>query len=399
MKRNLLFLILCLNLAACGGAPEKESAPGSTVPSEHIEAAIDAVPPKDSGVPALSEKEAFIQRMMDTMTLEEMAGQMLFLSFETSESGGALTEIDGATIAALEKHKPGGVIYFGANIDTAAQTLKLSKDLQSNSRIPLFIGTDEEGGKVSRITRSGKIDAVKIPPAKEIGNTSDTSKAYEAALTISRELTALGINVDFAPCADLNSDNEGVIGDRAFSGKPETASEFVTAAVAGFIDGGIICSLKHFPGHGTAPGDTHEAEIISEKSLAEILKADMLPFVSGIQADAPMVMFSHITVPEWGVPSSLSSDAVKYLRDELGFDSVIITDAMRMGAVTECYSPSEAAIMAVNAGIDILLLPESAEDAFNALVSAVTSGKTDIGRLEESVYRILSLKYDYGLLN
>lgn len=397
LKHILFIMAAVLSLAACAAVetnlPEAAQEPPAEEPTQAP--AQDDSP--EAKPPTQSPKEAFLADLAASMSLEEKVGQMFFCSFEQDEAGSPLLALNDPTRQAIQDYHLGGVIYFASNIDTAEQVIAFSEELQDASKLPLFIATDEEGGRVSRITRSGNIDAIKIPPAKTIGHAGEPQNAYRVNEIIAKELRALGINTDFAPCADVDARDDGAIGDRSFSGDASVAAEFVAEAVRAYQENQVVSAVKHFPGHGAALGDTHEEAIVAEKSLEQILTEDMLPFKRSAEAGVPMIMVSHITVPEWGEPSSVSKNAMDYIRNELAYEGVIITDSFKMGAITNYYTPGEAAKKSITAGVDILLMPENMEEAIGAVLAAVKSGEIPEAQIDRSVARILALKYDYGL--
>jgi len=215
-------------------------------------------------------------------------------------------------------------------------------------------------------------------------------------------LYSLGFNQNYAPVADVwtNPDNQ-VIATRAYSNTPETAAELVASAVKGFQDNGIIATLKHFPGHGETAEDTHTQTAFSYKSLEELFSCEFLPFQAGISAGADFVMCAHITVPKVdNVPATLSKIFItNILRGELGFQGVVITDAMEMGAISDQYSSDVAAVKAIQAGCDMILCPEDMQLAIQGILDAVSKGELSEERIDQSVRRILSVKEKYGLLS
>jgi len=229
-----------------------------------------------------------------------------------------------------------------------------------------------------------------------------TDKAAENALTIAKDLVACGFNTDLAPVADVwsNPDNT-VIGDRAYSDDYEEAAELVAAAVAGFHEGGVACTLKHFPGHGDTSADSHYGSVYIYKSMDEIRAEELLPFKAGIEAGADAVMMGHLIVTDVDedLPAVFSYEMVtEILRGELGFDGVVMTDALQMQAMTDHYSSGEIAVKAVKAGVDMLLCPLDLDAAVEALLAAVESGEITEERINESVLRILTLKENRGIL-
>ena len=287
----------------------------------------------------------------------------------------------------------GGVILFAYDIVDSAQLVHLTDSLHSLPGKPL-ISIDEEGGRVARIGRNKAFNVPRIPPA---GSASGKEEAYEFGNSIGLYLALYGIDLDFAPVADVNTNPENpVIGDRAFSDDPEDAAQKVVSYLQGLSDAGIYGCIKHFPGHGDTSTDTHVGYAQSLKTWEELLACEMIPFKAGIEAGTPLVMSAHIAVPSVtgsGIPSTLSPLMLtEKLRGELGYEGVIITDALRMGAIAKEYSSAEAATLAFIAGADILLLPENPQEAFGGIMAALEDGRISEERLNRSVRRILELK-------
>lgn len=234
----------------------------------------------------------------------------------------------------------------------------------------------------------------------EVGKTDNPAKAEEVGRKIGFYLKKIGFNYDFAPVADVNTNPDNiVIGDRSYGNDPVTVGKMVSAQLDGLHKSGIIGTLKHFPGHGDTKDDTHSGYVSVNKSWDELKECELVPFISVLDK-ADTIMVSHITVTSIDkLPSSLSYEIItRKLRNELGYNGVIITDSMAMGAVADSYTSDIAAVMAVKAGADIILMPESLEKSFNAVLNAVNSGEISMERLDESVLRILKMKAKYKLI-
>ena len=220
--------------------------------------------------------------------------------------------------------------------------------------------------------------------------------------SIGRYLVQYGIDLDFAPVADVNTNPDNpVIGRRAFSDDPQQAAEMVAAAVEGFQEAGVLCCLKHYPGHGDTAEDSHKALAVTQKSWQELLSCELVPFQAGIDAGADLVMVGHIAAPQVtgeDTPASLSQPLLQSLRQELGFDGVIVTDSLAMEGITGLYTPGQAAVLAVQAGVDILLMPDGLAEAFDAVMAAVEDGTIPQSRIDESAARVLALKAKRGLI-
>lgn len=342
-----------------------------------------------------------IESMISEMPLGEKVYQMMFVTPEALCGKTLVTECDDAVKEGLSTYPVGGIILFSDNLSSKNQVSKLNADLQSTSKIPLFIGIDEEGGSVSRLGSNHALGFEKQPSAEEIGKSGDPSAAYSAAAKTAEGMKNLGFNLDFAPVADVNSDEMSQIGDRAFSDSFDGACAFVSSYVSGLKDGGIVSVLKHFPGIGSASADTHKGRAEITESFDSMRKNEFQPFISGIHAGADFVMISHAS-PNCTTeksPSSLSSEVVSgWLRGKLNFSGVTITDSLSMRAITDEYTTAAASVKAVSAGCDMLLMPKDLTAAHSAIVSAVKSGEITEEHIDSSVRRILAAKKKRGII-
>ena len=295
----------------------------------------------------------------------------------------------------------GGVIYFTQNLISPEQTKEMLSNMQAYSKertgLPLLISVDEEGGTVTRIAGNSNFDVETIENMSEVGAGGDIDRAYEIGTILGGYLSELGFNMDFAPDADVlsNPDNQ-VVRERSFGSDPELVSAMVSQELRGLKENGVYGVLKHFPGHGATQGDTHEGYAYTDKSLEELTGNELIPFQRGIDSGASFVMVGHISVPTVlgdNTPSSLSSVMVTdVLRNQMGFNGVIITDALDMGAVAQAYTSQEAAVAALLAGVDMLLMPENFQEAYQGVLDAVSNGTITQERLDTSVARILKVK-------
>lgn len=339
--------------------------------------------------------------LITSMSVEEKVAQMFFITPEALTGIEPVTEAGELTKECFERYPVGGIIYFRENIKSRQQLMSMLDHMQEISEkrtgLPAFLGVDEEGGRVTRVYGSMITDIPYIGDMRSIGDSLDPQLAYNAGNMIGCYLKDLGFNVDFAPVADIftNSSNT-VIGDRAFGSTAEIVSEMVSMCTRGLQDAGVRATLKHFPGHGDTAEDSHSGYASSYKNLDELRQCELLPFKAGISADVSLVMVGHISLPNISdnqLPASLSSSIVSdLLRKELGFDGVIITDALNMGAISTNYTSAEAAIRAVEAGVDMLLMPVDFAEAYEALVNAVYMGEISEQRIDESVRRIIQIK-------
>ncbi len=339
------------------------------------------------------------QEILAGMTTWEKVCQMFVVTPESLTGVATATQAGEQTRLALAEYPVGGLVYFAQNLLSSDQVLTMIANTQSYSELGLLIAVDEEGGTVNRLMRTlGTTYIDSMYTYKDDG----VQTARENAQTIAADLAAYGFNVDFAPVADVwsNPDNT-VIGVRAYSDDFAQAADLVAAAVAGFHDEGIICTLKHFPGHGDTAEDSHNGAAYVNKTKAELEAGEFLPFQAGIEAGADMVMVGHLTVPAIDdEPAVVSYTLVtEILRGELGFDGVVITDSLEMGAVNGTYTAGELAVRCIEAGVDILLEPASLREAVDSVMDAIDSGRLTESRIDESVLRILSMKLNYGIIS
>jgi len=369
------------------------------------ELSVDAFHENNSSIHSnSSESEGIIEYQLSQLTIEEKIGQlfMLRLPWQTLYVNEAVENL-------FEAIPMGGVILFADNVASARQVLNLTTELQEFSHLPLLIATDEEGGRVSRAGRLFSSGAT--PSAYEIGQSLyPESQAFETGLYIGQELTMLGINMNFAPVADIWSNPENtVIGNRAFGQTADAVAPLVEAMVNGLHEGGVMAVVKHFPGHGDTYEDSHFQLAVHRHDLELWQNSEALPFISGINADANGVMMGHIATPEirghravldwmqpWidsdNLPATFSDFWHNTLRNELYFDGLIITDALEMRALTDHFTCGQIALGAFLAGADILLIPTNPREAFQALLHGYETGLFDEERLNESVRRILRAK-------
>lgn len=329
------------------------------------------------------------------MPIEDKVAALFMVTPEAVTGVTTATQAGDGTQEALNQHAVGGLIYFGQNIIDEEQITKMLANTTTMSSYPMFLAVDEEGGDVSRVANSS-IEVTKVDDMATIGAGGDTSQAFGAGETIGSYLKEIGFNVDFAPVADVTQEGvESALGNRSFGSDPQVVGEMVSNVVSGIEGTGVSACLKHFPGIGSASDDTHEGRVVIEKTIEELRTTDFVPFSAGIEAGADFVMVSHATVPaiDEDVPGSLSSKVITdTLRGELGFEGVVITDALDMTAITDYYTSEEAAVMAIEAGADMLLMPEDFEAAYDAVLAAVQDGTISEERIDESLDRIYRVK-------
>lgn len=338
------------------------------------------------------------EKILNNMTLYEKVCQMFIVTPEQLTGVGQVTASGPATRNSLGRIPVGGIIYLQPNLQNPKQTRTMLSNIQEYAEeiegIPLFLCVDEEGGRVSRIGGNASFGIERTLP---MANISSVEEAHDAGAFIGSYLADLGFNVDFAPVCDvLTNPANQVIGNRSFGSDAETVNSYAREFSNGLHEYGILSTYKHFPGHGATAEDTHKGFAYTDKSLEELLKAELVPFADAENSGADMVMVSHISVPKIlgeDIPCSLSYYMVtEVLKESLGYNGLVITDAMNMGAITDAYNKNEAVIMAVKAGNDMILTPMDLESAVNAVVEEVNTNEIDEDRIDDSVRRIILRK-------
>ena len=386
MKRLLLPTLLLTTLAACTATP------AGTLP-----AAAPTPTPASTPAPTAAPAPA------DALTQEEKIGQLfiirpdaldLTLPQETINDAKAdgVTMLTDAMRETLQAYPVGGICQFGKNITDPEQLAQFNADLQAASRTPLFIAVDEEGGAVARLANHPAFDLPQYESAAAVGASGDPADACAMGQTIGAYLKEYGFNMDFAPDADVNTNPDNpIIGTRAFSSDAATAAEMAAAAADGLRTGGILPTLKHFPGHGDTAEDSHTALAVTYKTQEELASCELLPF--GADTGLHAVMVGHIAAPNVtgsDTPATLSPQLVAMIPN--AEDTLIITDSLAMDAIADAYTPGEAAVLALQAGCDILLMPNSLPEAYAAVLEAVQNGTITQERLDQSVNKILRYK-------
>lgn len=339
-------------------------------------------------------------QIVSGMTLEEKVAQMFFITPEALTGYGQVTVAGDATNEAYQKYPVGGLIYNSQNLVDIDQTKTMMAKMQqyADSRIslPVFLGVDEEGGSVTRIASNEAYGITNVNNMSDIGATGDTQNAYQAGVTIGTYLSDLGFNLDFAPVADVLTVSDSVIGNRSFGTDSELVASMALSELQGLESMGIQGVVKHFPGHGGVSGDSHSGAVSTDKSLEELFASELVPFQRAIDGGAQFLMVGHIAAPNvtWDdTPASLSKVMITdVLRTQMGYQGVVITDAMNMTAITANHAADEAAVLAVNAGADMILMPEDFGKAYNGVIDAVNNGTIEEYRINEAVVRIVKAK-------
>ncbi|MDE6834337.1 MAG: glycoside hydrolase family 3 protein [Ruminococcus sp.] len=343
------------------------------------------------------------QALLEQMSLEEKVCQMFMVKPEQLTGIIPTTSSDEATKNAIEEYPVGGIIYFADNLVSVPQTQSMLENVQQYAKdsagVGMFTAVDEEGGTVARVAQ--KLGTTAFDNMQSYGERNDYNEGYIIGYTIGSDLKRLGFNVDFAPVADVNINPNNELGNRIFSSEPSIVANMATAVADGLQTAGVSATFKHFPGLGAEDGNTHEDSfVVIDRTVEQLRENEFVPFRAGIENGVDFVMVSHQIVTGFGdnLPADMSYTAVtEYLRNELGFYGIAITDSQQMNTISTVYSSGEASVKSIQAGIDIILMPENLPEAVSAVCEAVNNGSISESRIDESVSRILNKKYELGL--
>ncbi|MBS4196312.1 beta-N-acetylhexosaminidase [Lederbergia citri] len=337
-----------------------------------------------------------ISETIEGMSLDEKIGQMIL-------AGITGTTLDANNKSLITKYKIGGYIFYKENLVSPQQSVQLLNEIKSyDQTLPPLLGVDQEGGHITRLPGG----LVNIPTNQEIGAINNGQFSYKVGMLLGKELKAFGFNLDFAPVLDVNSNPKNpVIGDRSFGNNPEIVSDLGIETMKGIQSQHVIATIKHFPGHGDTSVDSHLELPVINKSLKQLEDLELIPFRSAINNGADVVMVAHILLPQLddNFPASMSKPIMTdILRNQLGFNGVIITDDMTMGAITEHFDIGRAAVQSLKSGSDIILVGHEYNyivETFSSIKSAVQKGEISEQRINQSVERIITLKRKYKLDN
>ncbi|MBR6459722.1 MAG: hypothetical protein IKS49_06130 [Actinomycetaceae bacterium] len=343
-----------------------------------------------------------VSRIVGEMTVEEKVAQLFFVTPESLTGMGQVIAAGETTKKAYNTMPVGGIIYFELNLNDTEQTQTMLSATQEyateRTGIPVFLAVDEEGGTVTRVGGHSGFTAKDPGNMRAIGDTGDTNQARETARTIGTYLADLGFNVDFAPVADIANSSSTTMSKRSFGSTSQAVSPMVAAQIEGFSEAGVLCSAKHFPGIGGAYGDSHTGAISSSKTIEQMKTEELQPFYTAIDAGVPFIMVGHLTVQQATgsqLPASLNPVMMsELLREDMGYEGLIITDSLGMGAVTQFYNPNEVGLQAVLAGADMILMPTNLQASYETVLAAVRDGRLSEERLDESVHRIVRTKVE-----
>lgn len=395
--------------AACAGATGLLAAGallgGCSHANENDEDNLNVSDKPEEAAPAAEKLlDERIGSFLETMSLEEKVAQLFVVRPEAITGFSPTIQAGEATKQALKNHPVCGITYFADNLIDPEQTKSmLANTLEygyAANGLPLLLAVDEEGGTVSRIAGNPAFGQKDVGDAVDIAAARSVDEAKDAAKTIAGYLKPLGFNLDFAPVFDIaNNPESSTMSKRSFGSDAQLVADMAAAEAEAFLDAGMLCCAKHFPGIGAAQGDSHEQSIYTDKTLDEMLEVELVPFKAGIEAGVPLVMVGHLSAPQVtgdDTPASLSRIMVTdILRGKLGYEGVVITDALEMAAAGDVCSSDEVALLAIEAGCDIALMPPDYEAAFAGVLNAVETGRLSESRVDESLRRILRVKLSY----
>jgi beta-N-acetylhexosaminidase len=374
----IIFWLCCCLIAGCNHKGE-QATPSPNGSSEDPEADL-------------------IRAQINQMTLGEKIGQMVLVGVEGLTLGDHAKDL-------IEQYHVGGIIFYKENIENAVQALTFVNELKSanaNNKLPLFISVDQEGGRVNRMPD----EFAKLPSNQIIGKVNDASFSYAVGAVLGMEIKALGFNMDFAPVLDINSNPQNpIIGDRSFGSNATIVSKLGVQTMRGLQSVNVISVVKHFPGHGDTSVDSHLDLPVVNHSLSRLKQLEWIPFTEAINNQADTVMIAHILLPQIDAshPASFSKTIVTdYLRNELHFAGVVITDDMTMGGIVKNYDLQDASVKSILAGCDIILVAHDYNKAVEVITTMrrnVENGVIAAEAINQSVYRIMRLKQKYGLTN
>ena len=389
------------NVKQTGWAPENSGTnngkAGGSINNEQGKNTSDGGSGKEKQKTRQDIAEKKLQKLISNMSLKEKVGQMIIVGFEGYDANPKVSSM-------IKDNHVGGIILYNRNIKDDKQLVTLNnklKTLNKDNKLPVFISADHEGGRITRLPSKATV----FPSNLTIGKKDSPKMSREIGSVLGSEMKAYGFNLDFAPVADIYSNPKNtVIGDRSFGTDYQTVSRLSAATMKGIKSSGVEPVVKHFPGHGDTDVDSHEDMPVLYKSINELKSFELKPFENAVNQGADMMMVSHIKLPKidkTGRPASLSHEVTTdILRNDMGFNGVIITDDLEMGAISKYYGTGDAAVKAIRAGSDMVLVChtyESQSKTIDAITEAVKNGQISEKRIDESVKRIAMLKQKYNL--
>ena len=397
----LIFVVVVLVVGVVF-ALHKFVKPKMTKPDTETIETVETETPEETGTGEVTDPMYEQAMQIATgLTLEQRVAQMFMITPDALTGVSGATRAGDSTRAAFAQYPVGGLVYMSANLTGPDQTTEMLSNMKNFSQdtvgLPIFLGVDEEGGTVTRIASNQEFGVTDVGNMSAVGASGDAQNAYNAGSTIGTYLNNLGFNMDFAPVADvLSNPDNAVVKDRSFGSDSQLVADMVCAELQGLNEHMVTGVVKYFPGQGSVTGNTSDGSVSTDRSLEELMSCELVPFSQAIQNGAYMIMVGHIAAPSVtgdNTPSSLSSVMIQdVLRGQLGFQGVVITDALNKKAISSAYGSADAAVNAVNAGADMLLMPDNFQEAYQGVLDAVVNGTISEDRLNEAVARIIKVK-------
>jgi len=395
MKRVWILMLLLL-LSGCQIGNEKLNQQDQKIEEKLQESELDLKDEREdqSDNKAVSEAsseasilEASVDQIVSSLSLEAKVAQLFYVTLEDYQRTGL---------------PYGGIIFFKHNMITADQTQNTISKIQSELTVPAFIGLDEEGGLVTRITGKASIGGTEIPEAWVLGHAAIPNAVYIANEIIAREIRILGFNMNFAPVGDIHTNPQNpIIGHRAFSDNPEVVAEKVIEAIRAYQNHNIIPVIKHYPGHGDTKEDSHMGTATLNHDLSRLMTIELVPFIEAIRGGVDVIMVGHLQVPQITgdlTPASLSEVMIQeILIDELGFDGLIVSDALNMKSIVDEYSTEAMINKGLDAGLNLFLMPENVDEAYKYLLEKAQTSKETEMKIDNTLRKIIRLKLEKNL--
>lgn len=404
---TVLFAVLVIGAVACGviyaGQRARERAESNASLEENIDQLMGSEETITKPEPTIEETvqtpeqrvDEIIDAAIAVMPIEDKVAGLFIVTPESITGVGKAVKAGEGTQKALNQWAVGGIVYASQNIKSAEQLTEMISNTILYSRYPIFIAVEEESASSGCVAKAGLGEGAES--ASAIGATADPANAYAAGSSTAAYLSSLGFNLNFAPVADLNTISDSTVGDRSYGEEAAAVAAMVSSMVQGLEENGVSACLKHFPGIGSTAKNPQEGLAVTERTAEEFRAEEFAVFAAGIEAGADFVMVSHIAAPALtgdNTPASMSEKVVtEILREELGFQGVIISDEMDCKAISEYYAADEAAIKALKAGCDMILMPENFEKAYQGVLEAVQNGTISEERINDSLRRIYRVKY------
>lgn len=406
----ILFAVVVIAVAAIvflavrSGVGALESTTGIIQPDEEkIRAFEEATAQTETEAPEETTEPNLdvAQKTLDAMTLEEKVYQLFITSPDELTGIRGTSDAEGAFQEQLQAMPVGGLILYEANVYSPEQIQGMLHGVKEIAKIPMFFGINGEPGNDEGLSRFGVAEAYET--ASVYGENADAEGVRAMAEKLGSDMRMVGFNVDFSPTADVRVEPANTeVGNRSFGADPLLVSTLVGEMISGLHESGMITCAKHFPGLASTRYNTLYSAVTSNRTLDELRQTELLPFNTAIDMGTDMIMVSHLRFPsivEEDLPASLSPAIIQeILRGEMGYQGIVITDSLQKRAITGTYSSAEASVLAIQAGCDMILLPDDLPDAAQGILTAIENGDLREERINESVLRILELKSRYGLL-